>query len=111
MDIVSNYAGMTGIKTLLVFDAYKVPGHKTEETEYHNITVVYTKTAETADHYIERYAHLNASKYDIVVVTSDGVEQVIIRGAGCVLLSSRDFEEEYQRRNDEMWANYKNRGE
>lgn len=107
MDIVSNYAGMTGIKTLLVFDAYKVPGHKTEEMSYHNITVVYTKTAETADHYIERYAHLNASKYDIVVVTSDGVEQVIIRGAGCVLLSSRDFEEEYERRNKEMWDKYK----
>ena len=100
MDIVSNYSGITGIKTILVFDAYKVPGHSTEEIKYHNITVVYTKTAETADRYIERYAHDNGKKYDIIVVTSDGVEQVIIRGAGCTLMSSRDFEEDCQRKSD-----------
>ncbi|MBO4679784.1 MAG: TetM/TetW/TetO/TetS family tetracycline resistance ribosomal protection protein [Lachnospiraceae bacterium] len=102
MDIVSNYSGITGIKTILVFDAYKVPGHSTEEIKYHNITVVYTKTAETADRYIERYAHENGKNYDIVVVTSDGVEQVIIRGAGCTLMSSRDFYEDCARKNDDM---------
>jgi predicted RNA-binding protein with PIN domain len=102
MDIVSNYSGITGIKTILVFDAYKVPGHSTEEIKYHNITVVYTKTAETADRYIERYAHDNGKKYDIIVVTSDGVEQVIIRGAGCTLMSSRDFEEDCKRKNEEL---------
>ena len=102
MDIVSNYSGITGIKTILVFDAYKVPGHSTEEIKYHNITVVYTKTAETADRYIERYAHDNGKKYDIIVVTSDGVEQVIIRGAGCTLMSSRDFEEDCRRKSDEL---------
>ena len=102
MDIVSNYSAITGIRTILVFDAYKVPGHSTEEIKYHNITVVYTKTAETADRYIERYAHENGKNYDIVVVTSDGVEQVIIRGAGCTLMSSRDFYEDCARRNEEM---------
>lgn len=99
-DYVSNYAAMTGIETILVYDAYKVPGHKETVLDYHNIKVVYTKTAETADHYIERYAHDNGKKYDIIVVTSDGVEQVIIRGAGCELMSSRDFEEDYKRRSD-----------
>ena len=102
IDIVSNYSGITGIKTILVFDAYKVPGHSTEEIKYHNITVVYTKTAETADRYIERYAHDNGKKYDIVVVTSDGVEQVIIRGAGCTLMSSRDFEEDCLRKSESL---------
>ena len=102
MDIVSNYSAITGIKTILVFDAYKVPGHSTEENKYHNITVVYTKTAETADRYIERYAHENGKNYDIVVVTSDGVEQVIIRGAGCTLMSSRDFYEDCRRKNDDL---------
>ena len=102
MDIVSNYSGITGIKTILVFDAYKVLGHSTEEIKYHNITVVYTKTAETADRYIERYAHDNGKKYDIIVVTSDGVEQVIIRGAGCTLMSSRDFEEDCKRKSEEL---------
>lgn len=99
-DYVSNYAAMTGIETILVYDAYKVPGHKETVLDYHNIKVVYTKTAETADHYIERYAHDNGRKYDIIVVTSDGVEQVIIRGAGCELMSSRDFEEDYLRRSE-----------
>ena len=102
MDIVSNYSAITGIKTILVFDAYKVPGHNTEEIKYHNITVVYTKTAETADRYIERYAHENGKNYDIVVVTSDGVEQVIIRGAGCTLMSSRDFYEDCSRKNEDL---------
>ncbi len=101
-DIVSNYSAMTGIKTILVFDAYKVPGHKTEEITYNNICVVYTKTAETADHYIERYAHENGKKYDIFVVTSDGVEQVIIRGAGCHLMSSRDFYTDYEERSNNL---------
>lgn len=91
MDIASNYQGMTGENVLLVFDAYKVLNHNTEEFKYNNIRVVYTKTAETADRFIERYAHENASKYDITVVTSDGVEQIIIRGQGCKLLSSKDF--------------------
>lgn len=102
MDIVSDYSAMTGIKTILVFDAYKVPGHRTEEIKYHNILVVYTKTAETADHYIERYAHENGKKYDVFVVTSDGVEQVIIRGAGAHLMSSRDFGEDYNKRRENL---------
>lgn len=105
MDIVSNYQGMTGINTILVFDAYKVPGHNTEVYEYGNICVIYTKTSETADRYIERYAHDNGKKYDITVVTSDGVEQVIIRGEGCMLMSSRDFIEDVDRKNNELRNN------
>lgn len=97
MDIVSNYQGIMGYNTILVFDAYKLKGHREEELTYHNIKVVYTKTAETADHYIERYSHENGKKYDITVVTSDGTEQVIIRGAGCTLLTSRDFYSEVKR--------------
>jgi len=110
MDIVSNYQGITGLNTILVFDAYKVPGHNTEVLQYDNISVVYTKTSETADRYIERYAHENGKKYDITVVTSDGVEQVIIRGEGCFLLSSRDFLEEVEtvnrrfRENNGLWT-------
>lgn len=105
IDIVSNYQGMTGINTILVFDAYKVPGHKTEVYEFDNIKVVYTKTSETADRYIERYAHDNGKKYDITVVTSDGVEQVIIRGEGCYLMSSRDFMEDVERQSNRLREN------
>lgn len=90
-DWLCNYQGLTGEKIILVYDAYKVPGNARKEYDYYNIHIVYTKTAETADHYIERYSHENAKKYDICVATSDGVEQVIIRGAGARLISSREL--------------------
>lgn len=94
MDILCNYQGMKKCNLILVFDAYRVEGHPTEILDYHNIHVVYTKEAETADAYIEKFAHDNAKKYNITVVTSDGLEQIIIRGAGCNLLSSRELQEE-----------------
>ncbi len=94
LDILCNYQGIKKINLIAVFDAYRVPGHETEYLDYHNIHVVYTKEAETADRYIERFAHENGSKYDVTVVTSDGLEQIIIRGQGCRLMSSRDFEKE-----------------
>ncbi len=94
MDVLSNYQAIKGCKLILVFDAYRIVGHKTEMFTYHNIHVVYTKEAETADQYIERFAHDNAKKYDITVATSDGLEQIIIRGKGCKLISSHEFEEE-----------------
>ena len=75
-------------------DAYRVPGHDEEFIDFHNIHVVFTKTAETADHYIEKFAHENGKKYNVTVATSDGVEQVIIRGQGCLLISAREFEKE-----------------
>ncbi|MGN0316698.1 MAG: NYN domain-containing protein [Lachnospira sp.] len=94
LDILCNYQAMKKCELIVVFDAYRVAGHREEFTDFHNIHVVYTKQAETADHYIEKFAHENAKKYNITVVTSDGLEQIIIRGEGCYLLSSRDFCEE-----------------
>lgn len=106
LDILSNYQGMKGMEIIVVFDAYRVSGHKTEFFDYHNIHVVYTREAETADRYIERFAHENSKKYNITVATSDGLEQIIIRGAGCFLLSSRDLEEEVERANRQFRESY-----
>ncbi len=92
LDIMCNYQGITGINLIVVFDAYRLNNHQTEFLDYNNIHVVYTRTAETADHYIEHFAHEHGKKYDITVATSDGLEQIIIRGAGCKLVSSREFE-------------------
>ncbi len=96
-EILDNYRGITGINLILVFDAYRIVGHRTEVTDYGGIQIVYTKEAETADQYIEKFAHKNAKDYDITVATSDGLEQVIIRGAGCGLISSRELKEEVER--------------
>ena len=94
LDILCNYQGIKKCELIAVFDAYRVQGHPTEYFDYHNIHVVYTKEAETADRYIERFAHENSKKYDITVATSDGLEQIIIRGQGCKLLSARDLKED-----------------
>lgn len=106
MDILCNYQAICRMEVILVFDAYRVEGHSTEFTDYQNIHVVYTKEAETADYYIEHFAHENSKRYDITVVTSDGLEQVIIRGAGCALISSREFEIEVKRTQDSFRQEY-----
>jgi len=96
-DILCNYQAINDIPVMVVYDAYKVKSHKTEEINYKNITVVYTRTAQTADQYIEQYAHENSKKFDITVVTSDGLEQVIVMGNGGKIMSSREFHEEATR--------------
>ncbi len=101
MDILCNYQAIRKCNLILVFDAYRVKGHDTEVMDYHNIHVVYTKEAETADRYIEKFAHDNTGKHRITVATSDGVEQVIIRGQGCQLMSARELKEEVERINRE----------
>ncbi len=106
MDILCNYQGMKKCNLILVFDAYRLEGHPTEILDYHNIHVVYTKQAETADAYIEKFAHENGKKYNITVATSDGLEQIIIRGAGCRLLSSRELQEEIEQMNEKIKTEY-----
>ena len=96
MDILSNYQGYRKCTLILVFDAYKVEGHAEEVIPYHNIYVVYTKEAETADQYIEKTVHKIGRQYQVTVATSDGLEQVIIMGQGAHRISAR--EEWHQRR-------------
>lgn len=102
LDILSNYKAMTDYNVIAVFDAYRVKGHEVTASDYLNIHQVFTAEAQTADAYIERFTHEHGKKYDITVVTSDGLEQVIIRGAGARLISSREFIQEVDRRAREL---------
>lgn len=111
LDILCNYQGIRGCELIAVFDAYRLQGHAEETLDYHNIHVVYTKEAETADRFIERFAHDNEKKYQISVATSDGLEQIIIRGAGCILISARELEEEIRRTGAEALAAYQEKQE
>ncbi len=106
MDVMCNYQGFRRCSLILVFDAYRVEGHAEEVIKYHNIYVVYTKEAETADQYIERTAHEMGKKYQITVATSDGLEQIIIRGQGCAMISARELKEEIERINQEIRKEY-----
>ena len=109
MDVLCNYQGFRKCNLILVFDAYRVEGHVEETVKYHNIYVVYTKEAETADQYIERTAHTIGRKYQVTVATSDGLEQIIIRGQGCRTMSARELKEETERISREIRAEYLDR--
>lgn len=106
LDEMCNYQGMKGMELIVVFDAYRVKGHETEITDYLNIHVVYTKEAETADQYIEKFAHTHGRKYDVTVATSDGLEQIIIRGQGCRLLSARELKRDYEEAKAQIRTEY-----
>ena len=97
LDILSNYAGYTGVELIVVFDAYRVAGHVVEQTKYHNIYVVFTREAMTADEYIEEETHELSKQYNVTVATSDKVVQVITWGSGAVLWSAQDLLREVQR--------------
>ena len=96
MDILSNYQGYRKCTLILVFDAYKVEGHVEEIIPYHNIYVVYTKEAETADQYIEKTVHRIGRQYQVTVATSDGLEQIIIMGQGAHRISAQGLKKEIE---------------
>ncbi|MBQ7863500.1 MAG: TetM/TetW/TetO/TetS family tetracycline resistance ribosomal protection protein [Lachnospiraceae bacterium] len=102
MDVLCNYQGFKKCTLILVFDAYKVEGFQGEVQKYHNIHVVYTKEAETADQYIEKTVHQIAKKYKVTVATSDATEQVIIWGAGAMRMSAQGLLQEVQETNKEI---------
>ena len=98
-DILCNYQGYTGVHTILVFDAYRVKGNPGTVTQYHNIHVIYTKEAETADMYIEKTTKAIAARHQVTVATSDALEQMIIMGHGAIRLSANAFWDEIERVN------------
>lgn len=100
LDALSKYQGIRQCSIIVVFDAYRVQGHREEIIDYDHIHVVYTREAQTADQYIEKFAHDNQKKYDITVATSDGLQQIIIRGAGSALMSARELKDEVDKVNE-----------
>lgn len=107
LDELCKYQSVRKCQVIVVFDAYRVQRHQEEMLDYHNIHVVFTREAQTADHFIEKFAHDNQKKYDITVATSDGLQQIIIRGAGCAVWSARDLHEEVIRTNEGVLQTYR----
>ncbi|MER2081014.1 MAG: NYN domain-containing protein, partial [Ruminococcus sp.] len=102
INILCNYQGFKKCELIAVFDAYKVKGSQREVERVNNISIVYTKEAETADMYIEKVSHQLAKKHRVRVVTSDGMEQLIILGNGALRVSSRAFLEEVREAEEEI---------
>ena len=107
LDYLSKYQGIREFQIIAVFDAYRVQRHHEEIIDYDNIHVVFTREAQTADQYIERFAHDNQKKYNITVATSDGLQQIITRGAGCSVMSARELKEEIERTNERVIQAYR----
>ena len=96
LDLLSKYQGMRKCHVITVFDAYRVQRNHEDVFDYDNVHVVFTKEAQTADEYIEKFTHDNHKKYDITVATSDNLQQIIILGAGCSVLSAGDLKKEIE---------------
>ncbi len=94
MDILSGYAGFTGAKLVLVFDGFRTPGNPGSRTEYHNISVAFTKDGETGDAYIERLVNEIGKNYAVRVVTSDNLIRVSALRSGVLRCSSGEFKGE-----------------
>ena len=106
LDIMSNYQAIRNTEVVVVFDAYNVPGDQPRIDKYQNINVVYTKEAETADQYIAKFTNENVSTMNITVATSDFMVQLIIRGAGAVLMSATELEKEIEMASKELREQY-----
>ena len=102
LDILCNYQAFLKYEVIVVFDAYRVKGNLGEMFDYHNIHVVYTKEAETADSYIEKLTHRISKDYYVTVATSDGLVQLITRGQNCMIMSARELKEDVERVNREI---------
>lgn len=107
IDIISNYQGYKKCVMILVFDAYKVEDQQGSIKKHHNIYVVYTKTSQTADSYIEEATHKMASEYNVTVATSDAMEQWIVIGQGATRMSSRELKIEVERIHRTEYNEYK----
>ncbi len=102
INTLCNYQGYRKCELILVFDAYKIKGHQREVEKFNNITIVYTKEAETADMYIERASYQLAKNNRVRVVTSDGMEQLIILGNGAIRVTAREFADEIKAAEEEI---------
>ena len=105
-DILCNYQGFKKCNVILVFDGYKVKGNPGEVIQYHNIHVIFTKEAETADQYIEKVTQEIGRTHHVRVATSDRLEQVIILGKGAVRLSARDLQKEIRETDEEIHSQH-----
>lgn len=107
LDYLSKYQSVRKCQIIVVFDAYRVQGHQEEIINYDNLHVVFTKEAQEADHFIEKFTFNNQKKYHITVATSDRLEQMIIRGAGSTVLSASELKREIDIINEKIIQDYR----
>jgi predicted RNA-binding protein with PIN domain len=105
-DILCNYQGFRKNEIILVFDGYKSKGNMGSVIHYHNIDIVYTKEAQTADQFIEAVSAQMARDYQIRVATSDGMEQMIILAQGASRMTARELKRDIELANRDLKETY-----
>lgn len=108
-DILANYQAYRGMTLILVFDAYKLPGRQVSVEKYHDIYIVYTKEAQTADAYIEETVHEISRDRYVTVVTNDSLEQTITFGAGAYRMTANELMADIRTSNEDMYEKYMSR--
>lgn len=93
---MKQYRAFREVEVIIVFDAYKVKGNVGEVERVGDLTIVYTKEAQTADAYIEKAARELSKNYKVTVATSDSLEQLIVFGGGAYRMSARTFRQEVE---------------
>jgi len=93
-DLMANYCSCKPSRVILVFDGYRVPGNAGTTEHARGLEVVYTKSGETADMWIERFCGQVGKNDAVRVVTSDGLIRLSALGSGILRISSREFETE-----------------
>lgn len=107
LDMLSDYQGYRGIRLMVVFDAYRIKGNIGSKNQWNNLEVIFTKTDETADAFIEKTVHDLREKYQIVVATNDGLEQLTVLSLGALRMSASMLELEIKRVKEEGYDLFK----
>ena len=96
IEMMADYQAYSGMKVIVVFDAYLVPGNATK-LKKHEVEVIFTKSKETADARIEKLSNeLMSRRTKVYVATNDMAEQNVIFGNGALRKSAREFEIDVQ---------------
>lgn len=93
---LSGYQALSNRKIILVFDAYRVTDGQDRISQYHNVQIVYTKEAETADAYIEKVSYRISQHNRVSVATSDAAIQYIILGHGALRMTPQALQAEIE---------------
>lgn len=91
VDELLAYQAYTRQHMIIVFDGYRVQGNYGTRIRQNDVEIVYTRTDETADEYIERITRELKNTYEMTVASSDALVQNAIFAHGALRLSAREL--------------------
>ncbi|MFA5342200.1 MAG: NYN domain-containing protein [Clostridia bacterium] len=93
-ELLSDYQGYTDLKIVVIFDAHLVPEGKGSLINHDKIKVIFTKSNQTADNFIERFVVDSHYREKITVVTNDYMEQKTVLQKGALRMTASELQHE-----------------